>query len=333
MKRRKLAVPGLMMVVVLALLLSACGAETAGAKADGQKELTKIKIAFNKNGGQTPQYVADTEGFFKKYGLEVERIEFRNNTEMVAAVERGDIDIMASIPGTVLSAREQGFDLVAFMQNETSKLEAPDSGAIIVRKDSGIEDITQLAGKKIAVLTKGSQNTVDGLYLMKNAGVDLDKIDLMEGSFASHFDLLNSKQVDAVITVDPFTTQIVSSGLGKVISYNFVESNPGQPLGAWWAKRANIEKNPEVYRAFGNAIKDSIDFLKADESRMHSIVAAYTGLDIKLVNQMPALAWNYEVDPEVWQKEAEILVEMGALEKQPNPNDYFSDLIQDYVKK
>jgi NitT/TauT family transport system substrate-binding protein len=318
----------------LLLTLTACSQQTSSEKAGSQgangQLLTKIRIGFNKSGGQTPQYVADTKGFFEKHGLKVERTEFTDNSKMVAAIQSGELDIMASIPAAVLSARDQGFDLVTFMQNETAKMQEPDSGAILVNKNSRISSLKDLQGKKIGVLSKGSQASIDGLYVIKKAGVDLGKVTLISAPFASHFDLLKSNQVDATITVDPFTTQIMESGIGKVLAYNYIDTVPGQPLAAWWAKKDWVQKNPQAVEAFSLAIKDAIDYLHADENRARQVIAEYTGLDPKLLEKMPMLNWNYKVDPNAWNKENEILLEMGAVQKMPKPDDYFADHIKKY---
>jgi ABC-type nitrate/sulfonate/bicarbonate transport system substrate-binding protein len=343
LKTRSLFVSKKFAFVILALALifvfSACGKDNSTGtatpdKAASAKQMTSIRMGYLKSGGQTPQFVADREGFFEKHGLKVERIEFRDASKMVAGIESGDLDILASIPASILSAREQGFDLVTFMQNETAKMEAPDSGAILVGKDSGITSVKDLKGKKIALLSKGSQAAVDALYVLKKNGVDLNTLTLIAAPFATHADMLNSKQADASFTVDPFTTQIVESGVGKILSYNYIDTVPGQPLGAWWAKRDWVAKNPQIIEAFSLGIKDAIDYLHADEKRAQKIVADYTSLDLKVVvEKMPMINWNYNVDPDAWQKENAILLEMGALKKMPESKDYFADPITKYFIK
>jgi len=329
MKRAVLYKLSVALVITIALL----GVATAGVTAERGEKITTIRFSFNKNAGQTPQYVADTRGFFKKHGLKVERIEFRNNPDMVAALDRGHLELMASIPGSPLSAREQGYDLVAFMQNETSNFAAPDSGALIARRGSGIKSIADLKGKTVACLYLSSQDCVDSKYVIKKAGVDLKSITFIEANFGTHFDLLRSGQVDAVSTVNPFTTHILTKGTGDLLAWNYIESNPGQPLGAWWAKRQWVNKNPQLVRAFQLAIKDAIDFLRQDKVRAREVVAEYTGLDKGLLTEMAPLNWNYQVDPQAWQQEAKILVEMGALQKMPKPEEYFAEQIKQYFKK
>lgn len=338
--RLKMGAVALSLFLALVLVLSACGGgggSQSGAASEGSGEggndLIKLRVAYNKNGGQTPQYVAGTKGFFEKHGLSVERIEFKTNTDSVAALESGDLDIMASIPSNVWIAREAGFDIVAFMQNETAGTETPNSGALIVGAESGIKEPKDLAGKKIACLSLGSQDCLDMVYVLEKAGVPRDSYTIIESTFATHYDLLKNKQVDAVESVDPFTTLITKDGVGEVLFYSYIESNPDQPLGAWWAKREWVESNPEIVEKFSLAIKDAIDYLHEDEQRARDIVAEYTGLDPNIVKEMPMLKWNYELDIDAWQKEAEILVEVGGLKGVPDPKDYFAEAIHQYQVK
>lgn len=327
---------GLLLLLVV-LFVAACGkqADTTvstqqGSQADGSQDLIEVRISYNKNGGQTPQYVAENYGFYEKHGLKVTSVQFDNTANAIGAMNAGEVDIIASIPSEPLVARYGGFDLVAIMQNETSNFSAPDSGALMVRTDSDISNLKDLEGKKIACKSYSSQDCVNGQYAMKRAGVDLAKVQIVEAPFPTHYDLLNSNQVDAVETVDPFTTQILTSGLGRVLLYTYVETVPGQTLGAWWVERKWLEENEETARKFQAAIKDAIDYLHEDENRARRIVGEFTSIDESILNHMPLLNWNYNVNPEIWDQENDVLVEMGALPQKPDPEEYFSDIIRPF---
>ncbi len=339
MRRSRSVITSLLLCVILGAvsILSACGgSESSGGNADGEagkEELIKLRIAYNKNGGQTPQYVAVTKGFFEKHGLSVESIEFKTNTDSVAALESGNLDILASIPSTIWSAREAGFDLVAFMQNETAGFEEPDSGTLIAAPDSGINSLKDLAGKEIACLSLSSQACLDAIYLLEKEGLPRDSYKITEAPFATHYDLLANKQVDAVVTVDPFSTKIITEKVGTVLSYIYIDTNPGQPLGAWWSHRDWVEENPEIVEKFSLAIKDAIDYLHEDENRAREIVAEYTGLDPETVKNMPMMNWNYELKVDAWQKQGEILKQVGGLKEVPDPDAYFAEAIFKYEAK
>jgi tripartite-type tricarboxylate transporter receptor subunit TctC len=95
-----------------------------------------VKVGTLKMGSLTNVWVAKQAGFFERNGLNVELVEFRNGNEAIAAHQGGSVDILLTIPGTSMAARERGFDLVMLTQSETAKTQGPDSGAIIVRSDS-----------------------------------------------------------------------------------------------------------------------------------------------------------------------------------------------------
>ena len=68
------------------------------------------------------------------------------------------MDLVLTIPGTAMVARERGFDLVLIVGSETSQPQTPDTGSIVVRKDSAIKvnaDVDK-AGTHIAVAAKSA---------------------------------------------------------------------------------------------------------------------------------------------------------------------------------
>ncbi len=77
------------------MVVGGCGSDAAEVNTG----LDGLRIGFFTNGGQTPTYVAIEEGLFREHGLEVERVEFQDPAAMTAALQRGDIDLMSSIPG------------------------------------------------------------------------------------------------------------------------------------------------------------------------------------------------------------------------------------------
>lgn len=291
-----------------------------------------IRVGILKMAALTNPWVAEKEGFFKKYGLDSKLVEFRTGSEAGAALQGGSVDIILMIPGTAMTADEHGFDMVAIFQNEVAKTKGPDSGSIQVRKDSNIHSLKDLAGKRVAVSQLHSQNTVGAQMLIKEAGVDLASVQFLELPFPTQYEALKNKQVDAVATVDPYTTQLQASGLGRVISWNYVESIPQQPLGVWFVKRAYLAKNRDLVARFNKAIKDSIDYMNADPDRARAQVVAFTGLKPELVKDMPLITWDYHVKPDRWQKVIELMTKTGELKKPHQAEEYFSDEIKPYIK-
>ncbi len=303
----------------------------AGAQQDAKP--TPLKIGMLKMAALTNPWTARERGIFQRHGLDVTLIEFRTGNEAIAAHRGGSVDIILSIPGTAMTAVERGFDLVAIAQNEVAKPQGPDTGSVQVLKDSSYRSLADLAGKRIAVSGLHSQKTVAMQTLFKRAGVDLAALQLVEIPFPSQVDALRSKQVDAVDTVDPYTTQLIASGLGRVIAWDYADSIPEQPLGAWFAKTTFIKSNPGVIDRFNAAIKDSIEYMRADPQRARAEVVAYTGLPANLVADMPMIGWDYRVKADKWQAVVDMMVASGELQSKHTAEEYFADQIKPYVIK
>lgn len=291
-----------------------------------------VRVGILKMAALTNPWVAQKEGMFKANGLDVSLVEFRAGSEAASALQGGSVDIILMIPGTAMTANERGFDMVSIFQNEVAKEKGPDSGSIQVRKDSNINSLKDLAGKRVAVSQLHSQNTVGAQMLIKNAGVDLSTVQFLELPLPTQFDALKNNRVDAVVTVDPYTTQLQVSGLGKVLSWNYVESIPSQPLGAWFVKRAYLAKNGDLVARFNKSIKESIDYMNADHDRARAKVAEFTGLNADLVKDMPLITWDYNVRPDRWQKVIDLMTVTGELQKPHKVDDYFSGPMKPYVK-
>lgn len=311
------------------VLLAGCGKD-ASSNASGGDTIT---LGYQVNAGQTTQYVAEVEGFFKKNDLTVKRVEFGNPASMVAALQRGEIDMVSSQPASMLAARANGADYVAFLQNEAAKSTSPDSGTVLVPKSSTVNTLTDLAGKKVGeYLGVSSQLNQDVYGLLRQKGMDPSKVTWVDAPFSSHLDMLSSGQVEAVVTIDPYSTQILQTGKYRVVSYPYVEANPGQPLAAWWAAPEWLSAHTTEVTKFQNAMKEAIDWLHSSDSNARNSVADFTGLDVALLAHMPIINWSYDVDKAAWKKYIDICVQEKAIPSEQALGDVWDPTMVQFVK-
>lgn len=313
-------------------LLAAAGATWADA-AEAQQKLLPVKIGTLRQSAQVPGWLAKQLGFYEKHGLDAELVEFRNGNEAISAQRGGHVDIIVTIPGTAMQANERGFDLVLIAQNEVSRRHGPDTGSIQVLKDSAIANVADLAGKRMAISGLRGQMHVAIQTVLRTAGVDPAKVQFIEMGYASMIDALKSHQVDAVALLDPWTTQLRLSGAGRVVSWQFVDSLPEQPTGAFYARKTFVNRNPEVVARFAQALRAAIDYLNADEARARAQVVAYTGLSSDLIKDMPLNKWNYTIKRDNWQALADMMLAGGGLQKAHRAEEFFSDYVKSDIAK
>ena len=310
---------------------SAMGLMAFAPLARAQTPAPTIKVGTIKMASLTNAWVAKQAGFFERNGLNVELVEFRNGNEAVSAHQGGAVDLMLTIPGTSMSAMERGFDLVMIMQNETAREKGPDVGAILVRSDSPFQSLKDLEGKRVALGSVKSQYSVAMEKAFSLKGADPKKVQFVEIPFFTQSDVLRAGGVDAIGALDPWVTQLTSTGAARVLSWMYAESVPLQPVGAWYAKTAFLEKNADATKRFVKAMREAIDYMHADEDRARKNVAAFTGMDPALVQKMPVNLWSYKIDQSKWQAVADMLTDNGLLEKKHRAEEYISDYAKPYV--
>jgi len=311
-----------------ALALASAGARTSLAQSN---KLTPLRIGIVKIAALTDSWAAKQAGLFAQNGLDVELVEFRSGNEAIAAQRGGHVDVVLSIPGTAMNANERGFDLVLVAQNETAHAAPPDAGAIIVLANSGLNSIADLAGKKFALSNLHSQLHVAVQVVLKKHGVDPSRVTFLEVPFSAHPDALKSRQIDVAVALDPWTTQMRTSNYAKVLAWQYVESLPLQPIGAWYARAEFVKSNADTVARFAKAMRDAIEYINADVPRARAAVAAFTGLDITFVKDMPLIHWNYQIDSVVWQAVADMMHEAGELQRPHKVDEYLSDIVRPYV--
>jgi NitT/TauT family transport system substrate-binding protein len=314
--------------VISGIAAFALSASLAGAPAWSAE---KLNVGVLKIAGVANAWVARERGIFTKNDLAAKLVEFNSGADAINAMQAGDVDVLLSIAGSAMTAIERGFDLQAVMQNEVGRAAPPDSASVQVLASSNLKSMSDLAGKKMAVSSLNSQQVVGIQMILKKAGVDLKTMQFIEMPFPAQVNALRAGHVDAAAPVDPFTTQLLQSGTGRVLSWSYVESIPEQPVGVWWAKGAFIGKNPKAIDAFAASMKESIDYMNADTDRAKADVTSFTGLNPALVKDMPPPSLDYRVRVAKWQQVVDMMVASNVLQKPHKAEEYFSPQIRKYI--
>ena len=309
-------------VAALAAIAPAC----ASAQ---DKPLTPLRIATLKIASQTDVWVAQQRGIYAKNGIDAKISFFNTGAQSIPAMQGGAVDVLLSIPGIGMVAMERGIDLAAIFQDETAHAAPPDSASVQVMESSPIKSLADLRGKKIGVGGLSTQNTIAVKMLLDKAGVDLGSVSLAEVPFTAMVNAIKAGHVDAVVPIDPFTTQLRLSG-GRVIAWNYVESVPEQPLGVWFTKASFARSNPQVIDAFIRSMKEAVDYLRADESRARDEIAAYTQIDRKVLDSMPLIGWSYQVKLDRWQAVVDMMVRYGGL-KPRKADEYMTPQLEPFI--
>jgi NitT/TauT family transport system substrate-binding protein len=303
----------------LLIVVSAIFAFGTSAHAD---QLAPVRFGLQKVGAVTSVWVAMQAGIFNKHGLDVKMIEIPSTEQSIPLLQAKTVDIVLQIPGNGMIAKEAGFDLVLVGQNETAGTTPPASNAIMVPVSSPIRSVVDLRGKRISLSSTHGQGPAALKELLQRNGLASDQVHITSVPYTVSADLLRSGQVDAAVTLDPYSTQIRTSGIGRTVSWYFIETIPDQPVGSWWALRSWALTHPKEVIAFDDAIREAHAYLYADPERARRAVSAYSGLDPSLVKDMPLISWKADVDRTAWQAVADMMFRQGELAQHHDVSEY-----------
>ena len=256
--------------LLLLLVLSVATANVYAAK--------KIKIGWVFAMANAPVIIAKEKGYFKELGLDVEVLSFTSGPIVHQALAAGELDMAYIGAPPVYHWFSRGLDSRILAKVNYGQ------AAILVGKDSGINNLTELKGKKMAGVRKGSgMDVLLRGYVLSQAGKmqpdkDIQVIPMKPGNMGPS---IESKVVDGAFTWEPFTSEYELRGTSKVI----FDMNQAIPKYPWYIIMAMPEalktKHDEIMKVL-QAHKKAVEFLNSSPDAGNDIIAkAFKLEDIK----------------------------------------------------
>ena len=233
---------------------------------NGASAQQKIAIGATPIGEPATAMVAIEEGIFRKHGIEATYTLITINPSIPPALLAGSLQIGVPTPTTFLQAIDGGLDLVV-VAGVSNMSQGSARTRVVVRKDSGIKEPQDLVGKKFGVPGLNAVFHVMARYWLMKKGIDPKRVNFVEAVFPVHGDMLRSGQVDAVITGEPFLTNILNRGDGTPLADIGAEFPSGNPTMMYVATRDYVTKNPAAIAGFRAAIEDAKVFIAANPDK------------------------------------------------------------------
>ncbi|MEL6947253.1 MAG: ABC transporter substrate-binding protein [Pseudomonadota bacterium] len=155
-------------------------------------EKVQVLLDWFVNPDHAPLVIAETQGFFKKHGLEVEIVAPSDPSAPPRLIAAGQSDIAISYQPQLHIQVSEGLPLTRI----GTIVETP-LNSLVVLKDGPIKSIEQLKGKKVGFSVGGFEDAVLGAML-KTKGLSLKDVELININFALSQSLITGS-VDAVI--------------------------------------------------------------------------------------------------------------------------------------
>jgi NitT/TauT family transport system substrate-binding protein len=293
--------------LALAALLGAAWLVAPPGVVQAQQK-TALRVAYIPVVTWLPALMAKEDGIFEKNGLDVTFTKFPNLINLPGTLGK-QFDLAPSTAPDLLNAAANGLNIAA-VAGETFETSSNKSFQVIVKPDSGINTIKDLAGKRVAGPGVGSVMHVALLYQVAKEGGDPSTVIGVEAPFTAMFDQLKSGRVDAVEPLEPFVSQMLGAGYKSIGDPLLAVADP--VLFPFWIADADWARaNRDVLKRWVASLQGGLESIQADEAKARKVLATYSGLPDAVVARIPLPHYEFHITPDqldVWRN---VMVSQG----------------------
>ena len=209
-----------------------------------------------------PTIIAETalrQKLFDKEGIECQLTIYRSGAEGFEAIAAGAADLIYNSSSSVAAGLMKGV-----------KTKCVANGALgyygwhmMVKPDSPIKKLSELAGKKVGITSAGSGSDILARWTMADQKIEFTRVPLGGGGLVPN---LLTGNVDATVLYSPLTYQVMQAKQARSIG-DFGELVPPHSTGSWIAHEKIITERPQALQKALNALYGGLAFLRAPQNR------------------------------------------------------------------
>ena len=287
----------LSILIATVLTLTMAGCSKDNPTNEQNEETMKMKYIGLKV--YDPVYIALEKGFFDNNGVDIELVDMvAGGATAVQMIEGGDAEAGLLSYMAIVNAVNEGMSITGITDLQSSFDEAP-LEEFFVRKDSGINSIEDLKGKKIAINLVKSSFHYTWLMALENAGMSEDDVEWVVLPFEQQALALENGQVDAIGLMSPYILNAKSNENFEKL-YDATDIFGERQFCDIIVSTKFAEENPETVKAFVSGITDAMAWVEDNQNEAKEIISKYTGVDPSQIDD-----YKFQENGEVVMEDAE----------------------------
>jgi NitT/TauT family transport system substrate-binding protein len=263
------------------LLFSASLFLILGSCRTQQPPRPQLSVVYIENASDWPFFVAVEKGIFDELGLKIELIKAQDSTEALNALLAGKADVSIENTYSVLFAIESKSpgELRFFLP--CSETQNKFVSHLLVLKDSKINDVRELKGKKIGTYTGATQVLTLKLFLKNHLGWNPDTdVQIIQVAQPLQVQALAAGQFDALFTIEPFSSAALAKGIARdILPYARGKILDPFPAGASSVRMNILTEKREAVRKLYEGMVRGAEFIDHNPEEAKMILAKWTNLD------------------------------------------------------
>ena len=273
-----------------------------------------------------------TPYFYERFapdGTTIQITPFENPADGKDAVVGGTVDFATfGVAASILSATQH--QPIVVIGSQCNK-----GMAIVAGKTSGIDKLTDLKGKRIAIWP-GSTQEVFVLERFRMEGMSVRDVTPVRVSFSEMHAALARGDVDAYVGAEPAPSVSISTGVGKIVEYPY--STPMGSLNMILAtNRETAEKRPELATLMVSLQRKASAYAMANPDAMVAMTTAKLGMQKAAVElAVPNVELNWQMTPQMVTQSkayAEQMLALKQIRALPDFSTFYDTRFSDDVAK
>lgn len=284
MKRTSIALGA---ALAATIALAGCSGTSPDPDAgDGDGDLRTVNVVGVPVVDMAALYVGEDQGFFADEGLEL-NIEFGQGTAaMIPALMNGQYDVQYGGSVNVIQAIDAGMPLEAVaVGGRTTGVAGEDHGGLIVPDGSDIDSPADLEGRTVAVNAIRGMHEVALYQSVQNDGGDPEEVVFVEMALGDMGAALESGDIDAASTAEPFLGMLLSDG-NRLVTSPYVDVSESFVAAVYFGAAPAMEQDPELYEAFARALEKSFDYSQEHPGEVRAELDNFTQIDPEVAQTM-----------------------------------------------
>lgn len=344
----------LVLVAVFGLLIAACGAggeATTTSAADTTTtteatttttvaETTTTSIEFERVTVKVvtlpfitfaPYKIGVEEGYFDKYGIDVELVDFTVQEEILPALSSGQVDVSSGLVSAgMFNAIARGAEIKITADKGYVEPDGCINWSVLGRKDlvesGALDTADQLAGLTVNIVPA----TWLEYYLsevLAEGGLTLADIEKVNISSPAVPEALDSSQIDVAVNAEPWVTRLGSAGHVPVLGLP-QELTPGESGAVQLYGPTLLGDNRDVGVRFMAGYLEAVEqYAEGPTERNLEIIAEFSQLPEDLLSTMcwPAINPSGDVEVNGLMRFQEFAVDQQYLDAVVEPELFFDD--------
>jgi len=254
----------------LLLVLVAAGCDSGGNDADGKKSVEVIRVGHFPNITHAQALVARRKRWFEeRLGVKIEWYSYNAGPSAMEAIFAKGLDITYVGPSPALNAYlRSGGEEIRIIAGA-----AVGGSALVVQGDGSLKSPADFRGKRVATPQLGNtQDVACRAWLKKNGfqitqtGGDVTVIPTLN---PDQLNLFQSKNLDAVWTVEPWVSRLEMEGGGKI----FLEEKTAVTT-VLVSRAAFLAEQKDLVKRFADAHAELTDWIAKNEDEAKKLVGA-----------------------------------------------------------